>query len=270
MYITKSVNRSNCKLFNILILYFTLITTSNLAMAQSSDLQEKMMNIAEEGIQLFQAEKYTEAIAKFEQAYAIIPDANILFNIARCYQLLGDKSVAIEYFNRFIYHPDVSEDAKERAKGHLKPLQESKKQEEANPYDDENIIVTSNSNIDVSQKPIEAVKKPRRRIPEWSLVGSGGAALIVGGIFSGLALNTHSKFESTNVLDKKEELEDKGKTQALVGDLCLGAGAALAATGLILFIVLDGDRERSSDAQSVAYSPFLVRNGGGLKFVLRY
>ena len=64
-------------------------------------------NVINEAIEFFRAGRYRLSIEKFQEAYELVEDPNILFNIARCYHLLGEKNNAIEFYNRFIYYPDV-------------------------------------------------------------------------------------------------------------------------------------------------------------------
>src|SRR6188768_3442054 len=52
----------------------------------------------ESGARLYRARDYRQAIEKFIEAYAIDRDANLLFNIARCYEELGDTGAAIEKY----------------------------------------------------------------------------------------------------------------------------------------------------------------------------
>ncbi len=50
-----------------------------------------------------QAQKrYREAIAEYEQAYAAVPHANALFNIAFCYEQLDEWTRAADYYARYL------------------------------------------------------------------------------------------------------------------------------------------------------------------------
>src|SRR5688500_15364231 len=56
----------------------------------------------EEGAALYAARDYRRAIEKFIQAYAVDADPNLLFNIARCYEELGETDAAIEKYEVFV------------------------------------------------------------------------------------------------------------------------------------------------------------------------
>ena len=50
------------------------------------------------GIELVSQRRFTEAINEFEEANRILPNANVLFNIARAYADAGQLDRAIEYY----------------------------------------------------------------------------------------------------------------------------------------------------------------------------
>ncbi|MBM4319037.1 MAG: hypothetical protein FJ125_03540, partial [Deltaproteobacteria bacterium] len=47
------------------------------------------------GLQLYQAGSYAAALAEFQAAYQLVPEVNLLYNIARCFEKLGRKERAI-------------------------------------------------------------------------------------------------------------------------------------------------------------------------------
>ena len=67
----------------------------------------------EEGRQLFRARRFREAIRAFELARALWPSPDLLFNIARAYEELGDYQVAVGYFERYLQRPVEPDDAAE-------------------------------------------------------------------------------------------------------------------------------------------------------------
>ena len=54
------------------------------------------------GIALVSQRQFQRAIEEFQTAYATLPNANVLFNIARAYSDLGDVEHAIEYYQRYL------------------------------------------------------------------------------------------------------------------------------------------------------------------------
>src|SRR5688572_2447927 len=76
-------------------------TKSSAAPATGSNVAQ----LNEEGAALYAARDYRRAIEKFIQAYAVDTDPNLLFNIARCYEELGDVDAAIEKYETFLKTP---------------------------------------------------------------------------------------------------------------------------------------------------------------------
>jgi iron complex outermembrane receptor protein len=54
------------------------------------------------GLDLVTQRQYVRAIEEFQAAYAILPNVNVLFNIARAYSDVGDVDRAIDYYQRYL------------------------------------------------------------------------------------------------------------------------------------------------------------------------
>ena len=82
--------------------------------------------VTEEGFVLYRRGEYRRAAEKFLQAYALDADPNLLFNIARCYQTLGDTSAAIEKYVAFLANPGAGELGRRRAAEALLVLRQAR------------------------------------------------------------------------------------------------------------------------------------------------
>ena len=54
------------------------------------------------GQQHFDAREFEEAVAAFEQAAALVPSADLWYNIARAHEELGHREQAVEYYRRYL------------------------------------------------------------------------------------------------------------------------------------------------------------------------
>lgn len=54
------------------------------------------------GLDLVTQRQYVRAIEEFQAAYAILPNVNVLFNIARAYTDVGDLDRALDYYQRYL------------------------------------------------------------------------------------------------------------------------------------------------------------------------
>ena len=72
----------------------------------------------------------------------------------------------------------------------------------------------------------------------WGLVGVGVAGLITGGVFAGLAKQTHTNFLNTpqNSPDLPI-IQNDGKTQALAADISFGVGSLVTLVGASIITV---------------------------------
>src|SRR2546423_3543909 len=82
--------------------------------------------LSDEGFALHRRGEYRRAVEKFLQAYALDPDANLLFNIARCYQTLGDVDAAVEKYEAFLANAGPDDPGRKRAAEALRALRRSR------------------------------------------------------------------------------------------------------------------------------------------------
>src|SRR5688572_23540599 len=72
------------------------------------------LELSEQGSSLYRAGEYRRALEKFIEAYALGKDPNLLFNMGRCYQQIGEAAVAREKYEAFIAAPGADPDGVER------------------------------------------------------------------------------------------------------------------------------------------------------------
>lgn len=200
------------------------------------------MQLTTDGISLYKAGRYEEAIAKFEAAYALVPDANLLFNIARSHQMLGHTADALAYYDRFLAAPGIRESDRQRAQTRRDELA---RQDVPPPRE---------------TSPPRPPAERRSRALEWSLIGAGSAVLVTGAVFGGLALASHSEFEDETRIARRLSLSDELKTRALIADIAIPVGAAAVVAGTVLLLVLDDGESTTSRGDA---TPFVSPSLGG-------
>ncbi len=101
---------------------------------------------------------------------------------------------------------------------------------------------------------------PRPNIGAWVVVGIGGALVIAGSVFQGLAVSRFNQLDDLSTpVPSAFALREQGKLEQTVGLSLLGGGAACLAAGL-LWAVLGGSGAvapsawLTSDAQGFAFS----------------
>ena len=189
--------------------------------ASAADPDEAAIEAAElhsqKGLEHYNAKRYPEAVREMLAAYQAVPDAALLYNIARIYQTMQESDLAVEYFHRFVKSPDADPDTVQKALDHLVDLRE----QPARP-------VQAPTTIEAAQ-PIAATPVPIgnwRKVP--LIVGAGGMATgVVAGLLAASARATYLDVD----IDYSERLvaQDRGRKLALWADVgwtfsALGSG----------------------------------------------
>jgi hypothetical protein len=94
-----------------LLIALLALAVPSLAFADEASDARKAKDLFAAGQKLYKADKYAEAVLKFEAAYAAKPHPVIYFNIARCYEQLGDASKAVKAYRDYLR---LSPEAKDR------------------------------------------------------------------------------------------------------------------------------------------------------------
>lgn len=77
-------------------------------LAQIEDPVERAEAYAAAAYQAYSARDYTTAVALYLEAFRAAPSADILFNLARIYDVgLGDRAQAIRHYRQYVEHPDA-------------------------------------------------------------------------------------------------------------------------------------------------------------------
>ncbi len=118
---------------------------------------------------------------------------------------------------------------------------------------------------------------------EWSLIGTGGALLLGGGIFHVLAITkdlslrdgiapgdaaTKEEFDNRTT-QYNDAWEEDVRPRALTAYALYGVGAATAVAGAVLLIVDTGNREKA-EALSHHFYPLVTPQGSGMGFALSF
>ena len=116
-----------CFVLVTLIIAFVLAGTPRRTLAADAGADAKVQARAKlmEGGELLKAGEYTDALARFKEAYTLVPSPKIFYNFGLAYMNLGRKTEAVESFEKFLDEatdaaPDNRANA-ERLKSQLVP-----------------------------------------------------------------------------------------------------------------------------------------------------
>lgn len=194
-------------------------------------------DLAAEAKAAFAAKEFDRAITLFEQAYAKTGEPNYLFNIGRVYEEKGDIETAVAKYQEFVKQPGVELEARQIATDRLKVLRQTLEQLRAEE--------AGKDPKEVAPPPVDekrAARHRKMRLAGYSLLGVGGAALIIGAVFGSLAIGKSNDAKDTPFVDEKLSLRNEARGRAVVGDAMLITGGVLAGVGLVLVLSTLGKR----------------------------
>ena len=98
-----------------------------LSTASAQDLSRQEIRafkeLAREGAELYEAEKFEEAVAKLKEAQAIYDHPDLAYNLGRAHSKLGRCAEARAAFTDFLGRDDISEETEAKARKSLADLE---------------------------------------------------------------------------------------------------------------------------------------------------
>lgn len=209
---------------------------------EANEPEKSVAQLNEEGAALYQQREYRRAIERFIQAYAIDPDPNLLFNVARSYERLGEVDLAIEKYEAFLASPGADAAGRARAEESLRLLRRAKGERSAEPAPS----VPAPSAAEgggAAEREADPAQSPSA-LP-WVTLGGGVLLSTVGLSLYLLGAADHGEItgsagyeEPGRVLPmtrrEAEDLVSAGDSKKLLGGIGLGVGGALIATSVFL------------------------------------
>jgi tetratricopeptide (TPR) repeat protein len=222
--------------------------------ARAASASERVVALNEEGSALYTAGDYRRAAERFLQAYAIEEDPNLLFNIASCYEALGDIGAALEKYRAFLAAPDADPEGRPRAEQAIVRW----------------IALESPPPAETPQPPVAPA--PAALVPgatdegthdagwvPWVGLGGGVALGVLGTAFYSMGAADHSEVTHTPGFDdpdsvagitrrRADGLVRSGDTKKAIGVASASAGAALIVGSAVWWWLLEPAHPSSANA----------------------
>ncbi|KYF68390.1 hypothetical protein BE11_30960 [Sorangium cellulosum] len=193
--------------------------------------------------QFYERADYDRAIQYWKDAYQLDCTAHgVLINIANAYEKKGDRAEAVTALETYLARtPDASDaqtfrDKIQNLKNSIRPAPTPTASESASAPEPPPPVPTASA---VPSRPVEVPPpQPPHGYAPWIATGAGVVSLLVGGILtsSGFAEISDAEESCPNRTNCEPDVADQGnqgRTQATVGGVLLGLGAAGIAGGLI-------------------------------------
>jgi hypothetical protein len=190
---------------------------------------------------------YQRALALFNQAYAREADPNLLFNIARCHEKLGEVERALAKYDEFLASPEADPEGRDKAEASRTALRKSRR----NAGHASGAVGEARGSAIFGADPADKpAPESSAGVTPWLLLGAGVAALASGAVVYSLGVGDHNRVEDQAGYDdprrvvpmtqrEAESHVDSGNTKKLVGGLLLGGGGAMVASSALLFLLVD-------------------------------
>ncbi len=216
----------------------------------------------EKGDKAYAEGRYQDAADAFEKAYELSGRSLLLFNLGNAYERLDRYQDAAEALDRYL--PDAKpkeqdaiakriDNLKKRAKQAQEQQQQKQEAEQAKAHETK---AAHEKTKPPEQPPAQTGSPPTLG---YVLLGTGGAALVVGGVFGALALSARhdenascktaagSRFCTTDA----NGAISRDRNYSLIADVGFGVGIVAAGVGAYLVLgSADGKKDTGSRASS--------------------
>ena len=233
---------------------------------KQDDAQARARAAYQRGTKLYNEGKFEEALAAFQEAATRYASPDFQFNIAKCYERLGDHEEAIRHYEIYLR---TAEDPPDRAvvENSIADL-ERRIAEEAEQEEEE------------EEDAPEPKPEPEPEAPGRALIISGGVLLGVGaalGLGGGLGFGLQVSRDNATLgevldgnpggltFDDADAIADRARTNQTLEFVMVGLGGAVAITGVALLAAGMAKKNKSPGAAAkLRVAPSLARGGAGL------
>jgi hypothetical protein len=229
---------------------------------------------AGEAFEAYRVRDYGRAVALYEQALAAAPSPDIVYNIARVYDIgLDNRRLAIAYYERYAADPAAAPDRLESARQRVEELRAAERTTQGAGSGTIDAIAREFP-LDVPE-PAPAPLRPVRvrgglRPLEVGAVALGSAGLIGVGVGVGFGLSARARTNTwQRDCDGNQCTSQRGvdaakaaARRAEVATVGFAVGGGLIALGAVLWLIeLDG--ERPDQATELRVAPLVSRSSLG-------
>jgi tetratricopeptide (TPR) repeat protein len=221
---------------------------------------DRARELAKKSADAYRRGDFKDAITYLDEAYAIDPQAVLLYNKARAHEGLGNTDEAIANYARFL-----EQEPNTRDRGAIEQRLTTLRRQR-----DERIALEKAKAAHTEQAPAQHVTpppepEPRRSVLPYVVAGAGVAGIATGAIFGMMALSRKDDAVGEPVQRTSIDLKDEASSLATVSTISFIVGAALVAAGATWW-VLDGKKSpaRGGMPLRVGVAPGFVGIGGAL------
>lgn len=226
----------------------------------ASELDEAARLLFESASRAYEAGNFTDALARYTNAYQLSGRAPLLYNIAICHDRLDQKAEAADYYERFVAEvPDSPRVGIARSRGEiLRASLEADGQTTDVETQDAETQENSETSADVTPAEPSSSRSLAGPIASLAVGGAGLVTFVVAGLISSSRLSAAEATCTSPMGDGCSPDELDGVDRAsLVADIGLGLAIAGTAVGVV-WLLVGGDDE--PDESAARFSPIASPN----------
>lgn len=195
--------------------------------------------LATEGVAAFEAGELEQALELLQASYELNSKPNLVFNIGRIYEELGEFEQAIKFYSDFIVLPGVDLETREFAVERIEVIRRVLAQHKAND-DPQDTSTPPPPTISPDPEP-EIVPTNRvsprahnMRIGGAVVLGTGAAALITAAVLGSVSRSRVNEAEGEPLVADQNRLLDSARPMAAGADAMFAVGGAAVVVGAVL------------------------------------
>lgn len=222
------------------------------------------------GQELFDDGDYEGAMEAFYESFDAFPHYRTIFNLALCAEKLERIPEAVEFYQRYV---DWSEEVPNRGdvlakieelRALLPPEPEPEPGTETEPEPEPEPETGEEEPPETDGSKGQVERGPDLRGPGWIAMGTGAAAVVVGGVMLGMARKKSAEMASVDGVPYEpgvhDELPEDGKVYEKAGWAVGGVGIAALASGLVMLLMSENPESAKEPAVEVGVT---TGPGGG-------
>ena len=222
------------------------------------------------GRELYRLGRYRDAVAELERALMLDPTSpNLVYNVARVHELLGELPEAIRYYERYLaVLPHDETEERERTQGTIMRLRGAQQEVHVPPP-------PPPGGGGEQLRDVGPEVHVRHGVADeafWATTIGAGVTLAAAGVVGILAVLRDQDVanftaDGTTLRSDRDAMIDQVRTLALATDILFGVSAVAALCATFLYFLRDRvevtPRERAPESGSALLAPFVVPTLGG-------
>lgn len=200
------------------------------------------------GLEHYRKSRFEHAAVDFQKAYTLTRHRDLIYNIARSREQLGDKPGAVEWYRAYLATGPTDETAiihriKELGGDPTPAVGKT------------GVAPVARTKAPESKTDEPVVEAVGAGIWPWVSLGAGVAAVGLGTVFGLKALGSAADARDATVRSKAQGFKDDAEGQALVADVAFAVGAAGLAGAAVLWFLADNRADDSAGQVQVGLTP---------------